>query len=172
MRLVLVPVYAWTFRVSILNSTFVLALAGVTDLLDGYLARRLKMTSTWGALLDPLADKLMLLTVLYNLTDSSIMVPRVIFYLVLIKESAMVAGASLLFLKGEHIKAGWVGKATTGCFFAAILLIPLGYSTGLNLLYLGGQYLLYLAVGLMAVALVTYAWRFSGLLKPVRHIIS
>lgn len=170
-RIVMVPVYAWTFRVNVLYATLIVALAGLTDLLDGYLARRLKMTSSWGALLDPLADKLMLLAVLYNLMDSNL-IPSIIFYLVLIKESAMVAGASLLLMKGQHIKAGWVGKATTGCFFAAILMIPIGYSTGIELLYTGGQYLLYLAMVLMVVALVTYGLIFTGLLKPARHIIS
>lgn len=55
-RLLMIPVFAEVFKTSVLYATLIIALAGITDLLDGYLARRLKMVTTWGALLDPLAS--------------------------------------------------------------------------------------------------------------------
>lgn len=159
LRLLMVPAFALAFKASILWSTAIIALAGLTDLLDGYLARRLKMTTTWGALLDPLADKLMLLTVLYNLSVYDY-IPFMVFNLVLFKESAMILGAGLLFLKGGHIAAGWPGKVTTGLFFAAMLLIPLGYRPGI--------FFLYTALVLMVVAFMVYVSKFVRLLRPSR----
>jgi len=72
-RLLLIPVFVLCFylpeSVSHLFSTVVFATAGITDWLDGYLARRLKQVSAFGAFLDPVADKLMVAIALVLLVD-------------------------------------------------------------------------------------------------------
>ncbi|HHB11737.1 MAG TPA: CDP-diacylglycerol--glycerol-3-phosphate 3-phosphatidyltransferase [Chromatiales bacterium] len=73
LRIVLIPLfvvvfylpYAWAFPASAL----LFALAGATDWLDGYLARRLGQTSSFGAFLDPVADKLLVAVALVALVD-------------------------------------------------------------------------------------------------------
>jgi len=74
-RLLLIPVFVLCFylpeSVSHLFSTVVFATAGITDWLDGYLARRLKQVSAFGAFLDPVADKLMVAIALVLLVDKN-----------------------------------------------------------------------------------------------------
>lgn len=80
LRIALIPVFVILFYLpfgwSNTAVTIVFALAAITDWLDGYLARRLEMTSAFGAFLDPVADKLMVATALvliveYNPTNFS-----------------------------------------------------------------------------------------------------
>jgi cardiolipin synthase len=150
-RFMMIPVFGWLFTVNRYYAIAIILLAGITDLLDGYLARRLEMTSEWGKMLDPLADKLMMLTVLFYLGINNY-ISISIFYLVLLKESAMVIGSGILVSQGKFIGADWLGKATTMAFFAAVLLIPFGLKVG----YL----CLYAALGLMIVAFVSYVMKF------------
>jgi CDP-diacylglycerol---glycerol-3-phosphate 3-phosphatidyltransferase len=68
---VMVLVFYLPFRGHNFTAAIVFALAGVTDWLDGYLARRLNMTSKFGAFLDPVADKLMVAVTLFMLVDTN-----------------------------------------------------------------------------------------------------
>ncbi|GLQ51434.1 CDP-diacylglycerol--glycerol-3-phosphate 3-phosphatidyltransferase [Dyella flava] len=68
---VMVLVFYLPFRGHNITAAVVFALAGVTDWLDGYLARRLNMTSKFGAFLDPVADKLMVAVTLFMLVDTN-----------------------------------------------------------------------------------------------------
>jgi CDP-diacylglycerol---glycerol-3-phosphate 3-phosphatidyltransferase len=67
---VMVLVFYWPFRGHNITAATVFALAGLTDWLDGYLARRLNMTSKFGAFLDPVADKLMVAVTLFMLVET------------------------------------------------------------------------------------------------------
>jgi CDP-diacylglycerol--glycerol-3-phosphate 3-phosphatidyltransferase len=67
---VMVLVFYLPFRGHNIVAAIVFTLAGITDWLDGYLARRLQMTSKFGAFLDPVADKLMVAVTLFLLVAS------------------------------------------------------------------------------------------------------
>ena len=73
LRIALIPVFAVMFYLPVpwsnLAVTIVFGVAGFTDWLDGYLARRLQQTSAFGAFLDPVADKLMVAVALVMLVD-------------------------------------------------------------------------------------------------------
>jgi CDP-diacylglycerol--glycerol-3-phosphate 3-phosphatidyltransferase len=73
-RMVLIPVFVLLFYLpfewSYATSAVVFAIAGLTDWLDGYLARRLNQSTPFGAFLDPVADKLMVVFALVLLTES------------------------------------------------------------------------------------------------------
>jgi CDP-diacylglycerol--glycerol-3-phosphate 3-phosphatidyltransferase len=73
-RMVLIPVFVLLFYLpfewSYAASAVVFAVAGATDWLDGYLARRLNQSTPFGAFLDPVADKLMVVFALVLLTES------------------------------------------------------------------------------------------------------
>ncbi|GLQ98751.1 CDP-diacylglycerol--glycerol-3-phosphate 3-phosphatidyltransferase [Dyella mobilis] len=67
---VMVMAFYLPFRGHNITAAIVFALAGVTDWLDGYLARRLNLTSQFGAFLDPVADKLMVAVTLFMLVET------------------------------------------------------------------------------------------------------
>ena len=67
---VMVLVFYWQFPGHNITAAVVFLLAAITDWLDGYLARRLNLTSAFGAFLDPVADKLMVAVTLFLLVES------------------------------------------------------------------------------------------------------
>jgi cardiolipin synthase len=95
-RFVCVGLLIWAFArgLTVLALIFY-AVAGVTDVLDGYIARKYKMITPAGKLLDPLADKLMTITVLVCLYLRH-SITAGILVVVLVKEGMMVAGGWLL----------------------------------------------------------------------------
>lgn len=89
LRLLLVPVFPAVYFASHPKSHFiamcVFLVAGFTDFLDGYIARRYQMVTALGTVLDPLADKLMLLTVLITLNISGTL-PLWVVVLIVVKD--------------------------------------------------------------------------------------
>ncbi len=105
-------------------SMAIFILAGLTDFLDGFIARRCNQITWLGKLLDPLADKFMILSVLVCLMFSYIM-PAWAVALIVVKELYMVTGASLLFKRDYVVCSDGIGKVSTFLFVpAAILLYP------------------------------------------------
>ncbi len=123
LRLMLIPFFGHylldkQYSVAIL----LFLLAGITDVLDGVIARKFNMITSWGKLADPLADKLMQLTALSILTIQNI-IPVPVLIIVIAKESFMVAGSILLYKKVKLVvQANWYGKLATVVFFIAIIL--------------------------------------------------
>jgi len=96
--------------------------AAATDVLDGYIARRWKLVTSIGKLLDPFADKCMLVAVLSCMCVQR-MVPLYILIIVFIKELVLVISASaLLGKKDVVVSANWIGKASALLFFCAVVL--------------------------------------------------
>ncbi len=110
-----VPV--WSFAV--------LVLSGVTDSLDGIIARRFNQITDIGKLLDPVADKITQVTVVICLAVRyTVLIPLVI--ICLIKELIQATGGYILLRRGEKIQgARWFGKVSTFVFYGAMALIVL-----------------------------------------------
>jgi cardiolipin synthase len=101
----------------------IFAFAGLTDLLDGYIARRYNLVTTWGKLMDPLADKLMLITVLISLTVKQLIPPFVVF-VVIVKELLIIIGAAFLYKSRKIVvQANYFGKAASTIFFLAVVAV-------------------------------------------------
>ena len=110
----------------LVNDQFILAivfltLSGLTDVLDGAIARKFNLITNFGKLIDPLADKITQLSILGTLVVKNI-IPLWILVIVLIKEAAMVAGAAFLYGKDLVVSSKWYGKASTVLFYLAIVL--------------------------------------------------
>ncbi|MDG0873541.1 CDP-alcohol phosphatidyltransferase family protein [Paenibacillus thiaminolyticus] len=123
-RFVLIPVFLALFFFGERFAAFgIWLLAGLTDILDGYLARKHNMVTSVGMMLDPLADKLMMLTVMLSLLwagDLSIAAALAM----LVRDAGMIAGAALMHFKGKRtVPANWMGKLTTVLYYIAILFI-------------------------------------------------
>jgi len=130
MRLFLIPVFIWIFFSDIPhNYVWALAvylLAGVTDMLDGYLARKYDVVSVVGIVLDPLADKLMLLTALACLMVAGIL-PIWALTVMLIIEGVQIISGIVLYIhpRQDVIPANKFGKAATVLFSISVTLMML-----------------------------------------------
>jgi CDP-diacylglycerol--glycerol-3-phosphate 3-phosphatidyltransferase len=102
----------WDSRVIIANDFLALIIflaAALTDLLDGYLARRWKQVTTVGTLLDPIADKLLISAALVSLVEMRLL-PGWMVILIISREFAVSGLRSIAAAEGYTIKAGDVGK--------------------------------------------------------------
>ena len=127
LRLLMVPVYVWLFvRGQRYPALIVFCAACLTDLFDGYIARKYHLITDLGKLLDPFADKVMVLTALFSMAIGNQAIPPVIPWaavaVVLLKELLMVAGGLLLLKKGIVVYSSMIGK-TAHCLFIAGLIL-------------------------------------------------
>ncbi|MBC2398944.1 CDP-diacylglycerol--glycerol-3-phosphate 3-phosphatidyltransferase [Clostridium tetanomorphum] len=150
-RMFLIPFFILVFFSNIKNNIFysiiLFLIAGLTDVLDGYIARKKNLVTKWGIVLDPLADKLMLLTVLTCLTINDI-IPLWIIIIVSIKELAMIIAGAILYNKDFIIPSNIFGKMATLMFYISIFIL------NFNSKY--GEYLLDIAVLSALLAFTNY----------------
>lgn len=122
LRLLLIGVFVYLFQLDYyVAAVCIFILAAVTDLLDGYIARKYDLVTNFGKLMDPLADKLMLIAALVCLASKGI-IPIIILVFVIVKELIMVIGGAFLYKKNVVVYAKTFGKAATFCFNAAVVL--------------------------------------------------
>lgn len=98
--------------------------AALTDLLDGYLARRWKQVTTVGTLLDPVADKLLISAALISLVEIRLL-PGWMVILIISREFAVTGLRSIAASEGYIIKAGELGKTKMITQVAAVSLVML-----------------------------------------------
>ena len=125
-RIVLIPVFLVLYFAGWDRWAFiVLIISGVTDALDGFIARRFHQITDCGKLLDPIADKLTQVAVVVALaTRYGELLPLAI--LCLVKESCQaVGGAIMLRRRGEVRGSRWFGKASTVVFYASMAALVL-----------------------------------------------
>ena len=120
-RFLLIPVIV----ISIFNGDYIIAfifftVSGITDIADGFIARKFNLISNFGKLMDPLADKLTQIATIASLTLKDI-IPIWILAIVLLKELIMIAGASFLYGKDVVVYSKWYGKLATVLFYVAIV---------------------------------------------------
>ncbi len=115
LRVAMIPVFlvlAYTDHRII--ATVVFILASLSDLLDGYIARHYNQVSNFGKFMDPLADKILVLSAMCFLVEKGQM-PGWVMAIVLFREFA-VSGLRLVAAEKQHvIAAAWSGKVKTTC---------------------------------------------------------
>jgi cardiolipin synthase len=130
-RILLVPIVVWAIASNQMEIAFaVFVVAGVSDAVDGFLAKRFNLRSELGALLDPLADKALLVSIFITLGIWGA-IPRWIVILVVSRDIMIVAAVivSWLFEKPVAMKPLMVSKLNTVAQvgFAALVLASLGF---------------------------------------------
>ena len=99
-------------------------LSGLTDVVDGFIARRFNMISEVGKILDPIADKLTQASVVFCLcTEHTVLIPLVI--IIVIKELFMLIGTLVILndVDAETPYARWWGKLATVVLYALMVLV-------------------------------------------------
>jgi cardiolipin synthase (CMP-forming) len=123
LRIALVPVFLWFLLEQMFVSAItVLAIAGLTDFLDGYLARKLNQTTKLGKMLDPVADRLYIFATLLALSATGY-VPWWLAGLVILRDLLMLFSMPILASLGyRSLPVHYLGKAST---FALLYSFPL-----------------------------------------------
>jgi len=168
MRIALIPVFVGIFYLPWehvnLACAVVFGLAGITDWLDGYLARRLNQTSPLGAFLDPVADKLMVAAALILLVEAdpspALAIPVVI---IIGREIAISALREWMAELGERttVAVSAIGKIKTATQMVAITMLIYREDIAGIPIYTVGYVLLYMAAILTFWSMVVYlraAW--------------
>ncbi|TMV47152.1 CDP-diacylglycerol--glycerol-3-phosphate 3-phosphatidyltransferase [Paenibacillus mesophilus] len=135
-RFGLIPIYVVFFTANQLKTAFlIVVLAGATDILDGYLARKRGQITQVGAMLDPLADKCMMLTVIISLLVSG-MIPWMVAVAMFIRDAGMIVGSAFFHFRGKQtVPANSLGKLTTVLYYFAFLFIFFDFSFAIAYLW-------------------------------------
>ena len=167
MRIVLIPVfigvYYLPFEGAHVAAAIIFALASVTDWLDGFLARRLKQMSPFGAFLDPVADKLLIASTLLVLVSAKdinyIVLPAIV---IVGREIVISALREWMAEVGSRtsVAVSYVGKIKTAMQMIALILL-IAFPPETTFLGIIGFILLYVAAILTIWSMVVYltiAW--------------
>lgn len=121
LRFILIPfIIVYIVKEQYLVAFIFLTLSGLTDVLDGFIARKFNFITNFGKLIDPLADKTTQVSILVTLALKNI-IPMWILLIVFIKEFVMISGASFLYGKELVVSSRWYGKLATVLFYLAIV---------------------------------------------------
>ena len=166
-RFLLIPVFLWVYLTAVEPEQFMLAalvltLSGITDVLDGQIARRYNMETAWGRAADPVADKATQIAVAFAVWHNY---PQLVyvFGLVFIKELSMIAGGIGLYRKFNMIKsARWFGKLATLVFYLVhMAIVAMGTSLSDQIITI----LMVVVVGFMLFAGLMYIVEFIRIAK-------
>ncbi len=152
-RFLLIPLFlAFYFYDYKIAALFIVLLAGLTDVLDGYIARRNGQITLTGMMLDPLADKLMMLAVILALLAGGELSWEA-FGIMAFRELGMIVTSAYFHFAGyKTLPANNLGKVTTVVYYLAILLLFLEVQGGIEVLWFG--------IGLSYVASFVYLVKF------------
>ena len=168
LRIILIPFFVVAFYLPMewgrSAAALIFVLAGVTDWLDGYLARKWDQTSPFGAFLDPVADKLLvaaaLLLLVSDMPELTVVVPAIV---IIGREIAISALREWMAEMGEraHVAVSMIGKIKTTAQMAAIFLLLYQQPIGPFPTQVVGMVLLYVAMVLTLWSMAIYlraAW--------------
>jgi CDP-diacylglycerol---glycerol-3-phosphate 3-phosphatidyltransferase len=118
-RIVLVPFFIWfaffeNFRGNFIVATFIFIIASITDYYDGMLARKFEVTSDFGKLMDPLADKILVIAALIALCTTRIqLINLTVVVIIILREVIVTIIRQIYAKKGIIIPANMWGKLKT-----------------------------------------------------------
>ena len=130
-RVLLIPVVLalmyWDFPGHMYAALAVFIIASLSDFVDGYIARHYNQVSNFGKFMDPLADKLLVISVMLVFLDFELM-PAWVAIIVVARELAITSLRLIAVESGKVIAAAWSGKiktaATMVCFCLMMLPVP------------------------------------------------
>lgn len=170
-RLALIPVYIViylraTSSIDYFLAAGILAVSCLTDMIDGKIARRYNMSSTFGQFLDPLADK----ATQFSLILCLALKYSVLWYLIglfIAKESFQFIAAGIFFKKGKMLKGALIsGKICTTILFLSLILmvmIPTLSNTAVNIIAIIDAFF-------MLIAFVAYILAYTANASKLRTV--
>lgn len=172
-RIALIPVFIYVYYLpyawSHIAATALFALGGITDWFDGYLARKLQQQSVLGAILDPLADKLMVVIVLILLVADDPQNNWLLFSTVIIISREIFISTLREWMakqgEGSKVAVSFAGKIKTTLQIVALSFLIFKHDfIGLPV-YLIGIILLVIAAVMTLVSMINYIYAARDTIK-------
>lgn len=155
-RIILIPFIVWKYAVAetlgdYYEAAFIVLLSGLTDFLDGFIARRFNMITPIGKLMDPIADKLTQFALILALSFRFHFM-FIMFVVFLVKENFMMLMNVLLFKRDQTLHGAiWCGKiCTTALYIIMFILImvpTISHKIANILIAIGICFLIYAFIG-------------------------
>lgn len=164
-RIILIPIIVFTYfsLEKYKLSAFLIALSGITDCADGFIARRFNMVTDFGKIIDPLADKLTQITIIACLSYRFRLMLLLVGVLV-IKEICIVLMAYIVLKKTDIVEgARWYGKVSTILFYLVVVIL-----LAFNPSPVMANVLILCCLGGVVLALVLYVVRYSLILAKYK----
>jgi len=159
-RIILIPVFMFTVYLHPLFGAFIFSIASLTDFLDGYLARRSGDITKFGIILDPIADKFLVISALIVLVDMERLAAWIA--ITIIVREFLVTGLRVVALSKDIVIPAEVGgKIKTTIQIIAILCLILGRSIFNIDLYDIGLVLIWAALFLSIISGIQYTISFG-----------
>lgn len=131
---------------------YLVVFAGITDILDGYLARKLNQITEFGKIIDPLADKIAMAAVLIGILSNKLL-PFYYFILIICRDLLILLGGIFIAKKtGFILPSNIIGKITVIIIGIVILLALFGLNSN-NLIY---EIIYYLSIVMIFLSLIVY----------------
>ncbi|HPR18131.1 MAG TPA: CDP-diacylglycerol--glycerol-3-phosphate 3-phosphatidyltransferase [Candidatus Cloacimonadota bacterium] len=140
LRLILVPIFVWltflsSYRLHFLMGTIVFILASITDYYDGMLARKMKVVTNFGKIMDPIADKILVFAALIALALPEInLITIPVIVIITLREIIITIVRTYYMLQGFVIPAERMGKWKTALQMTGIIAALLYKTIFLSLL--------------------------------------
>ena len=169
--ILIVPFLVFFFRGNTWGALITIGFSGLSDALDGYIARHYNQITPLGKLLDPLADKLTQTTIALCI---SLRVPILlpVFGVFVVKENLMLIGACVLLKQKKRPSAArWYGKAATISFYVSIVLVFLShvFFSDKPALIVVSLVFLAITVLLMVYSFIQYAKIYRDLMREAKE---
>lgn len=121
-RIFFIPIYVYFFlEGDYLIAGIVFSFSAISDFLDGYFARKFNLTSQIGKILDPLADKLTIISILFLLVISNI-IPKIIAIILLTREIFILISSTVVYLIGiDVINPSYLGKISIFLLYIVVI---------------------------------------------------
>lgn len=165
-RIFLIPIFLLVyfyaeFKYHYLVAALILVLSGLSDFLDGFIARKFNMITDFGKLIDPIADKLTQFTIAITLLFSYPLA-WILLIIIVIKDGMLGLVGLYLFDYGLKIKgASWWGKIATAYFYVVVILL-----IGLHIPNtFASQVMIFSSSALMFLSFILYAKELREMVK-------
>ncbi|MBU5469471.1 CDP-alcohol phosphatidyltransferase family protein [Falcatimonas sp. MSJ-15] len=142
-------------------AAIIIAISGLTDCMDGFIARKFNMITEIGKIVDPIADKVTQgMLALCLMSRYNMMIPLLVLFFV--KESYMgIAGLKVIRQSGENHGAMWYGKISTVVLYAVMLILLIFPDINVVL----ADVLIAVCIFFMALSFVMYIMRYNKILR-------